>query len=190
MRKVVALVLAAGFLVSANMAFASKLPKGYDEDSASANGDVLTPTAGVVYNNRAATSGTDGDYAPLIVTNSGALYVTTEQDGAPVSTYTASVTATGSSDSGANSIYRICATNGDGTNAHYVKVYDKSSAATQADTPILKIALAAVDTKCMDFGGGITISNGISLRATTENADSGTTGADANDVSVTMMLED
>lgn len=160
------------------------------EDAPHSSADALLPIGGLAKSTRAGSSNADGDYVLPIISTDGALYVTQDTDSASVTTYTASVTATGSTDSGANVVHGLCATNGDGTNAHYLKIYDKATAATQADTPIMKIALKSVDTVCVAWAGGIPITNGISLRATTENADSGTTGADANDVSVTLRLKD
>lgn len=190
-KKLNALFIAAFLtLVLINPAMASRKLSGYAEDSAHASGDTGILNAGVRNDDLAALAGTDGDYAPLQVDANGALYVNQFSDGAPASTYTASVTATGSTDAGVNSIYAIVAGNLDGTNAHYLKIYDKATAATQSDTPILKIYLAANDTKTLSIPGGVPITTGISLRATTEGADSGTTGATANDVWVTLLLAD
>lgn len=161
------------------------------EDAAHGSGDAVYPAGVVAKTTRAGTSATDGDYVLPVVSTGGALYVTTASDSSTTTAYVASVTATGTTTkTTADKIYSLCATNGDGTNAHYLKIYDKATAATQADTPVLKIALKAVDTVCFTYADGFPVTAGISLRATTENADSGTTGADANDVSVTMVLQD
>lgn len=168
----------------------SKIQKAFAEDSAHVSGDPGYAMLAVRKDDLTALAGTSGDYTPLQVDSNGALYVNNRNDGAAAVTYTASVTATGSTDAGANTIYAITAGNLDGTNIHYLKIYDKATAADQNDTPIMKIQLAANDTKSIVIPNGIPITNGISLRATTEGADSGTTAATANDVWCTLVLAD
>jgi len=69
-----------------------------------------------------------------------------------------------------------------GAAAAHLKIYDKATAATQADTPVLTLRLAAGASYSLDLGPGISFAAGIGIRATTELADNGTTAPGANEV--------
>jgi hypothetical protein len=69
-----------------------------------------------------------------------------------------------------------------GAAAAHVKFYDKATAATQADTPVMTLRLAAGASYSLDLGPGIGFSAGIGVRAVTEVADNGTTAPGANEV--------
>jgi hypothetical protein len=64
----------------------------------------------------------------------------------------------------------------------YVKVYDKATAPTQADTPVMTIAVPATGVAFLDLGPGIAFSAGISIRGTTAAADNSTAAPTANDI--------
>lgn len=72
----------------------------------------------------------------------------------------------------------------------YLKVYDKATAATEADTPVFTIPLPPADeapsTFTIEFPRGCEpgFDNGLGVRAVSEVADNGTTGAGANEVIV------
>jgi len=68
--------------------------------------------------------------------------------------------------------------------ARYVKFYDKATAPTEADTPVLTIKVAATGIDESSSSVGIAFTNGISARATTGLADSDTGAPTANDVLV------
>lgn len=161
-----------------------------EEDAAHSTGDKGIMGLAVRNDALASLCGADGDYTPLQVDAEGALYVNVNGASANiVDTYTASVTATGSTDAGANRIHQLVVSNGDGSNAHTLKIYDKATAADENDTPVAKVRVAANGTETVVFSRPLEIANGISMRATTEHADSGTTGATANDVAVTLFLD-
>lgn len=181
--------LAAAIALNA-IAFAGKIPSFRGEDIPHVNGDSGAQILGVRNDDLAALAGTDGDYAPVQLDANGAVYVNMFTDGAPAVSYTASVTATGSVDAGANRIYAINYCNADATDAHSLKIYDKATAATQTDAPIFKTRALANTCTNVSIPGGIPIALGISLRATAENADSGTTAASANESSATLLLAD
>lgn len=66
--------------------------------------------------------------------------------------------------------------------AAYVKVYDKATAPTQADTPVLTLAIPASGVAFATIGPGIAFAAGISIRATTAMADNSTAAPTANDI--------
>ena len=70
----------------------------------------------------------------------------------------------------------------------YLKVYDKATAATEADTPKFRFPMASGAGQPITFPKGAMFLNGISIRAVTELADNGTTGATASETIVNMTL--
>lgn len=64
----------------------------------------------------------------------------------------------------------------------YVKVYDKATAATSADTPKLTIEIAAGSSDRYEIASGLRFDAGISVRACTGVADADNTAPSANDV--------
>jgi len=163
---------------------------GKAEDAAHTTADTGVQFLGVRNDDLEALGGTDGDYSPAQFDANGALYVNTGTDGAKAVSYVASVTATGSTDVGANRIYSITFGNTDSATAHTLKLYDQAAAADENDTPIWKAELAADTAKTFTFEGGMPITNGISLRSTAENVDSGTTAASANESYASLLLDD
>jgi hypothetical protein len=57
----------------------------------------------------------------------------------------------------------------------YVKIYDKATAATSTDTPVLTLGSYASAANHLGVPGGIKFSNGISVRATALVADDNAT---------------
>ena len=99
-----------------------------------------------------------------------------------------SVTATGIVVSSTpNKIFSIHAHN---LNAaiRYLKVYDKATAADETDVPKLRIPMPTGSGPSLTFPKGVTFFNGISMRAVTELADNGTTGATASQTIVNMTI--
>ena len=70
----------------------------------------------------------------------------------------------------------------------YLKVYDKATAATEEDTPKLRIPMPTGSGPPLTFPKGVMFLNGISIRAVTELADNGTTGATASETIVNMSI--
>jgi hypothetical protein len=64
----------------------------------------------------------------------------------------------------------------------YVKLYDKATAPTSADTPVLTIPVAAGGFVPFQHPVGLSFSAGISARAVTGVADNDNTGAGSNEV--------
>jgi hypothetical protein len=85
-------------------------------------------------------------------------------------------------------IYSIHAINVNAA-ARYLKVYNKATAPTEADTPVLTIHLPASGSRELLFPIGIEFSAGISIRATTELADNGTTAPTANETIVNLTYK-
>jgi len=73
------------------------------------------------------------------------------------------------------------------TSTRYVKIYDKATAATTSDTPVLTIALPGSAAANCVFPMGIEFDNGISARATTGIADANSDAPSTNDVLVNLM---
>lgn len=71
--------------------------------------------------------------------------------------------------------------NSSGAN-RYVKLYNKATAATSADTPRFTIAIPTLSTISFYMDGGVNFPLGLSARCVTEAADAGTTGATSGDV--------
>jgi hypothetical protein len=71
--------------------------------------------------------------------------------------------------------------------ARFLKIYDKATAATQADTPVMTVTVPATSALALS---GITIPfvNGISIRATTGIADADTGAPSANDVVANILF--
>jgi len=72
-------------------------------------------------------------------------------------------------------------TNSAGT-IRYLKLYNKATAATQADTPVFTIGIPTLSTVTFYPSGGVNFPLGLSARCVTEAADAGTTGATSGDV--------
>jgi len=69
-----------------------------------------------------------------------------------------------------------------GAAAAYVKLYNKATAPTQADTPVMTIRVPAAGSVAYDSTIGVGFTAGISARAVTGVADSSTAAPAANDV--------
>ena len=68
------------------------------------------------------------------------------------------------------------------TAARYVKLYDKATAPSSSDTPLLTLAIPASSAANVLSVSGIDFKNGIGIRATVNIADNDTTAPTANDV--------
>lgn len=111
-------------------------------------------------------------------------FATPTQGGGPSQTYYASLTNTGTTSlSSARKITGYNFGNASTTATAFVRIYDKSSAATGSDTPIRKIVLAPGADAHINLGvSPLLVANGISIRATTVVTDSNTTSPTANEV--------
>ena len=85
-------------------------------------------------------------------------------------------------------LYSINAHNLNAT-VRYLKIYDKATAATQADTPVMTIPLPAGAMPTITFPAGLSFAAGIGIRATTELADSGTTAPTASETIVNLTYK-
>lgn len=70
--------------------------------------------------------------------------------------------------------------------ARFVKLYDKATAATASDTPVMTIELPLSSTVQLSVPQGIEFLTGISVRATTLVADNDNTAPSTNDVIVNI----
>ena len=68
----------------------------------------------------------------------------------------------------------------------YIKIYDKATAPTQSDTPVMTYPIPAGSAANVAFPNGVAFSAGISLRATTGVADSDTGAPSTNDVVINV----
>lgn len=84
-------------------------------------------------------------------------------------------------------LYSIDAININAT-VRYLKIYDKATAATEADTPKMTVQLLQ-GSRFLSFPMGLRFDNGICIRATTELADAGTTAPSANETIVNLSYQ-
>ena len=73
-----------------------------------------------------------------------------------------------------------------GTQERYLKIYDKATAPTSADTPVWTIPLWSNDPAISLPASGLAFANGISIRATTGIADNNNIAPGMNDVVVNL----
>jgi hypothetical protein len=66
----------------------------------------------------------------------------------------------------------------------YVKIYNKATAPTSADTPVFTYAISGNQNIQMNLDEGVMFDQGISLRASTGAADNDNTAPGANDIIV------
>ncbi len=71
--------------------------------------------------------------------------------------------------------------------ARFVKVYNKATAATSGDTPVLTIQLPASSAANVYLGPGLQFPAGISARGTNLIADNDATAPTANDIVVNLF---
>lgn len=83
----------------------------------------------------------------------------------------------------------VHAWNGHATDARYLKIYDKATAADENNTPKLTVALKALTWTRFDLGLGADFTAGIGVRATTELADNGTTAPGANEITINVTYK-
>lgn len=157
---------------------------GKAEDAAHTTGDVGVMAMGVVKPTQVGTSSTTDDYAALTLDSVGRLK-TSEIPKAADGVSTArnlGATATGQVLVAAPAtLFSISYTNGD-SGGIFLKVYDKATAPTSGDTPVMVLYLATLADTARTFPKGIAFANGISVRAVTTIADNGNTGATASTI--------
>jgi len=71
----------------------------------------------------------------------------------------------------------------------FVKLYNKATAASAADTPVLVIGIPAGQTVSLTIPGGLVFSAGISARCVTTIPDAGATGAAANEIATQLFYQ-
>ncbi len=71
----------------------------------------------------------------------------------------------------------------------FVKLYNKATAASAADTPVLVIGVPASQTVSLTIPGGLVFSAGISARCVTTIPDAGATGAAANEIATHLFYQ-
>src|SRR5689334_1220169 len=89
----------------------------------------------------------------------------------------------------AGQIYSFCVGNSD-TNNVYLKLYNKVTAATNSDTPIMTLPVIKGTALVMDLSAEpIPFSTGISLRVVQEQADNGTTDPTSGTCTVNLLYK-
>lgn len=76
-----------------------------------------------------------------------------------------------------------------GSATRFVKIYDKATAATQADTPILTLPLPAGAAANVSHPNGVAFAAGIGVRASTGVADNDTGAPGTNEVCVNIYFK-
>ena len=87
----------------------------------------------------------------------------------------------------AGQVYGYYFSNGHTSSARFLKLYNKATAATDADTPVMTLRLPADSAGHIDFGKGIAFSAGIGYRATTGIADNDVGAPGSNEVTVNLL---
>jgi hypothetical protein len=87
---------------------------------------------------------------------------------------------------GAGTLYGLLATNANAA-ARYLKVYNKATGPTSADTPVMTIYLPPLGGVALPIDVGADFSAGISLRLTTGVADNDAAAVAANEIIVTAF---
>lgn len=159
----------------------------FNEDSAHTSADQGIQVLTVRKDTPASTAGTDGDYASLVTDSFGRLVMASvikATDGvSPLSVLSATATGT-TTLTAAATLFNLSVSDQHATTDFWVKIYDKATAATQADTPVQRIFVNAQDLKNIEFPRGLALANGLSIRCVSEAADSGTTAAGSNECTV------
>lgn len=160
---------------------ASRLGKA--EDVAHASGDTGVMGLGVVETTTGGTTSTDGDYAPFTLTPNGAIRMVNVGGDAGTGALVVrdkTATATGTTTlTAAALVQSITCTAGDAANT-WIKFYNKATAATSGDTPLLNLVVASNGMQHVTFPAGLAFSAGVSIRAVTTEPDNGNTGATAS----------
>lgn len=167
---------------------------GKAEDAAHASGDVGVMLLAVRTDTAAALAGTDGDYAPLEVDASGRLWVSSVSQPSTsggLTTYRSlDLGSTGVAvKTSAGQLYGYYLYNNSSSATRFVKIYDKASAASSSDTPVMTLPIPAGSAANVSFGAGIAFASGISVRATTAIADNDTGAPSTNDVVVNLLYK-
>ena len=84
-------------------------------------------------------------------------------------------------------LYGWYISNSNSSSVRFVKIYDKATAATEADTPLLTIAIPPMSATNLSIPEGIPFTLGIQVRGTTGALDSDT-GAPASNVLIANFL--
>jgi len=71
----------------------------------------------------------------------------------------------------------------------FVKLYNKATAASSSDTPVLVIGVPTNQTVSLTIPGGLVFSAGISARCVTTIPDAGATGAAANEIATQLFYQ-
>lgn len=160
---------------------------GKAEDGAHTSGDVGVMGLGVRVDTMATQAGTTGDYAPVQFDANGRLRVFEQGTAADGDTAfrVLSATATGTTTAtAAATLSSLQMSNQAASTDHYVKIYDKATAATQADTPVVTYFVNAQTARDIALPKGLKLTAGLSIRCVAEAADSGTTAAGSNECTV------
>lgn len=72
----------------------------------------------------------------------------------------------------------------------FFKIYNKSTAATSGDTPVMTVGAYVYTSRTLGFKNPIYFSNGISVRCTTAIADNSTASPSTNSVSCTITYHE
>lgn len=76
-----------------------------------------------------------------------------------------------------------------GAAIQHVKLYNKATAPSAADTPVLRISIPAGQTVSFSLPGGVVFSAGLSLRSVTTMPDAGATLTPVGEVAVNLFFQ-
>lgn len=87
----------------------------------------------------------------------------------------------------AGQVYGYYFSNAHASDARFLKLYDKATAATVGDTPLMTLRLPFDSGGHVFFGTGVEFDNGIGYRATTGVADADTGAPGSNEVIINLL---
>lgn len=76
-----------------------------------------------------------------------------------------------------------------GSAIQFVKLYNKATAPTASDTPVIRIGVPAGQTVSMSIPGGIVFESGLSVRSVTTMPNAGAVASTAGEVAVNLFFQ-
>lgn len=76
-----------------------------------------------------------------------------------------------------------------GAAVQFVKLYNKATAPTASDTPVIRIGIPAGQTVSMSISGGILFDAGLSVRSVTTMPDAEAVASTAGEVAVNLFFQ-
>ena len=173
---------------------------GKAEDAAHASGDTGVMLLAVRKDTASALAGTDADYQPIITDSSGRLWVNIGASGSvsilpatsggctPYHQVSDNTTLDDNIKGSAGQLYAYTFSNANAA-ARYIKLYDKATAPSSADTPFMTVLVPAGGSTSWSCESGVVFANGLGVRACTGMTPSDNTAVAANEIAVNIAYK-